>query len=141
MKNQISLYLFIALLVSSGCSHTLSNSLKDANVPQAGFVECVGEFTDFEAEVFFCDDMIDANGEEFRINGVCPKATFRLTYPAIYSDRIIGIMYKYDGKEFAQPPALRKKGKAFSFQVPEDFFEGNYKLIDNVYIDNFRAAP
>ena len=137
-----SVVLLASLALSLGCASAtgLRRHAASAAVPPP-FVKCVGQFTDYEADYPWFEKWVDENGNESHGDGSSPRATFRISTPAIYADRIVGVLYRCNGRDLPPPPALAAKGRTFSFELPEDFFAGKYVTIDNINVRNLRMEP
>jgi hypothetical protein len=108
---------------------------------QAPYVQCVGRFTDYEAEYPWSEDWVDQGGTLTHDDGKCPRAAFCLSAPAIYAGRTVRVLYRYERKDRSTPPSLSQKGKSFSFELPEDFFAGRSTTLDSTEVRNLRVIP
>lgn len=129
-----------ALLAGCANSATRQHSSTSAFSPPS-YIKCVGQFADYEANYPWFENWVDKDGNESHGDGNSPRATFSISTPAVYTGRVVGVLFKYEGKDLPPPPDLSAQGKAFSFELPEDFFTGKYVTIDNIHVRNFRMEP
>ncbi len=76
------------------------------------------------------------NGEGWD-HGAAPLASFVLLEPEKYRERSIGILFKFSSDDEPIPPSQADVGDKFSFQVPDDFLDGEFKTIDNIWVKQF----
>ena len=105
------------------------------------YIKCVGQFIDYESDYPWFENWVDKDGTESHGDGRSPRATFRISTPTVYMGRIVGVLYKYEGKDLPLPPDLLEKGRAFSLELPEDFFTGKCVMIDNIHVRNLKMEP
>lgn len=84
---------------------------------------------------------MDPGGNENHADGSSPRAVFRIVSPTNHADRIVGVLYKYQGRDLPSPPGPEAKGKMFSLELPSDFFTGNFVTIDNRIVRNLIVEP
>ena len=141
---QIVLIVAVGLLAVAGCRRPTAVA-PGHTVPSAGqapaYVKCIGEFSEHEENYPWFENWVEEDGTEVNGDGRSPRAVFKLSAPAEYADRTVGILYTYSGDDLPQSPALSEKGQEFSFDVPEDFLAGEYGTIENIHIRDFRAMP
>ncbi|MHC4871943.1 MAG: hypothetical protein ACYTFY_08855 [Planctomycetota bacterium] len=140
MKLIISIKLIvISLLFLVGCNkkNTSQNNQNSENPPP--YLKCIGQFKDYDADYPWFESWTEKDGRSHHGDGNSPMATFKIVSPTIYNGRIVGVLYKYEGKNLSAPPQEIQKGNAFTFEVPEDYFLGKYKTIDNIHVRNFRS--
>ncbi|MEQ1906609.1 MAG: hypothetical protein ABL888_20660 [Pirellulaceae bacterium] len=70
-------------------------------------------------------------------HGAAPLASFVLLEPEKYKERSVGILFKFRSDAEPIPPNQADVGKKFSFQVPDDFLNGEFKTIDNIWVKQF----
>ena len=140
---QITAVLAASVLLSAGCTSTSRNAssagAKQATPPP--YVQCVGELVEFEPDYPWFENWVEEDGTEVHGDGSAPRATFRVSSPSTYVNRMVGVLYKYEGKDLPPPPTVTEKGKRFSFELPEDFFTGKYGTIDNIHVRNMKKMP
>ena len=136
----------VAVIVLVGCadspeSRQLQHSqgvdpkaeIADANTSQ-NYVTCRATLTAYEKDHPWFDDSHFGHDD-----GVAPLASFVLADPPKYADRAVGILFKYMTEDVtSSPPDKSDIGKKFTFQIPEDALEGEYKTIDNLSVANLR---
>jgi hypothetical protein len=138
VMQQLAAVLGVAALVS-GC--TADRVGGHVSAPPPAYVRCVGQFTDLEPDYPWFVNWVDPDGNESHGDGSSPRAVFRIVSPTNHADRIVGVLYKYQGKDLPSPPDAGDKGKTFSFELPEDFFTGNFVTIDNSIVRNLKREP
>lgn len=138
VMRQLVAVLGVAALVS-GCTTDKIGGRSSA--PPPAYVRCVGQFTDLESDYPWFENWVDPDGNESHGDGSSPRAVFRIVSPSNHADRIVGVLYKYQGKDLPSPPDPAAKGKMFSFELPEDFFTGNFVTIDNGIVRNLKMEP
>ena len=127
----------------AGCASSVVRQHPSASVssPPPPFIKCVGQFTDFEAEYPWFENWLDKDENKSHGDGRSPRATFRITAPAAHKGHIVGVLFKYEGKDLPPPPDGSNKGKTFLFELPEDFFTGKFGTIDNIHVRNLGMEP
>ena len=138
MIRQLAAVLGVAALVS-GC--TVGRIGGRSSEPPPSYVQCVGQFTDFEPDYPWFENWVDPDGNECHGDGSSPRAVFRIVSPTNHAGRIVGILYKYQGNDLPPPPDAVVKGKRFSLELPEDFLTGNFVTIDNSHVRNLKMEP
>lgn len=137
----VTLVMCAALVAGCAGSVVRQHSLASTSTLSPPFIKCVGEFTNYEAEYPWFENWVDKDGNESHGDGSSPRATFRITTPAAYTGHVVGVLFKYEGKDLPPSPDESKKGKTFSFEVPEDFFTGKFGTIDNIHVRNLKMEP
>lgn len=108
----------------------LVGSLTDADK----YAACEGTLTAFEPDHPWFDDTSVGHDD-----GVAPLATFAITAPAKYAQSSVGILFKHAADQKApEPPDQSDIGDAFSFEIPEQFFAGKFKTVDNSVVRQLR---
>ena len=104
----------------------------------AGTVRCVGQLTEHEPEHPWFDHQAGPDGHATHEQGRAPLVGFRLQEPAAHRGRVVGVLFKYHGKDLPLPPPSSEKGKSFSFELPGDFFSSTAVTIDNLHVKDLK---
>ena len=151
LLRQHSLVLLLVAMLIAGCSQPKDDQPKSVPVSQSEdgshngsqppeYVECQGVFAEYEPNYPFFDNWVE-DGQTVNADGEAPRGLFLISHPAVYANRKVGILFSYTGTRAPSAPEPSEKGKTFSFEVPEDFFTGNYVTIENNLIRGFQATP
>ena len=130
---------FGVVTLVAGCTADRIGGRASATPP--AYVRCIGQFTDLELDYPWFENWVDQDGNESHGDGSSPRAVFSIVSPSNHADRIVGVLYKYQGKDLPSPPDPAAKGKMFSLELPEDFFTGNFVTIDNSIVRNLKMEP
>jgi hypothetical protein len=133
----------ICLVSVAGCFRMAEETLGENKTSKTilSYVQIVGRFTECDPKFSWSENWIDENGSEVHDDGLAPRLVFHILSPVEYANRVVGILYKHEGKDVLFPPSFYQKGKTFSFEIPSDFFVGQFETIDNIHVRNFRAMP
>ena len=133
--------MFATHILGTGCATKTPLRAASAEAIPPPYVQCVGEFVEFEPDYPWFENWVDPDGNECHSDGNSARAVFRISSPSAYTNRTVGILYKYEGKDLLPSPDVSLKGRLFSFEVPEDFFTGNFGTIDNIHVKNMEKMP
>ncbi len=100
------------------------------------YVTCQATLASLDKDHPWFEDSISGHDD-----GKARLASFVLLEPATYANHTVGILFKYTASsETPSPPNPTDVGDRFTFQIPEDFFAGKHKTIDNASVRNFRKV-
>jgi len=144
--------IFICLSLISSRSYSLDEAIqsieKESDSPQ--YLKCTGVFVEYEQNYDWWEDTPDGGHSDF----VSQKATFKIVSPQKYADREVGVVFENEEHSIIINPKSRiyiadddpitdlpksKLGKTFIFEIPEDFFTGNYGTISNLFVNDIRV--
>ena len=97
------------------------------------YVTCRATLTAFKKNYAWFDDSSFGHDD-----GVAPLASFVLAEPSTYTDRAMGILFKYSADDAMTSLAGETDiGRQFTFEIPRDFLTGKSKIIDNASVTHF----
>jgi type II secretory pathway pseudopilin PulG len=105
------------------------------------YVKCQAVLSDYQEDYPWFENSTE-NGRALHADGKSPLASFVISSPAEYADRKVKVLFKYSGGTSVTVPGVADKGRAFSFEAPEDFLMGRSEIIENDVVRNLsRCAP
>lgn len=134
----------------------------------SGYIKCVGRLVEYANNCWWSESWTTESGLTQHATGISQKATFRISSPSVYGGRTVGVFHQHEADLFTTSPPISKvegspvgysietpedsstvptsrpmspKGLDYSFEIPEDYFTGNFGTIRHHYIRNFRAVP
>ena len=96
-------------------------------------VSCKGKLINHEESYPWFED-----NEFGHTDGVAPLATFQILEPEKYLDKTVGILFLSNDYKNVLSSINNDIGKIYIIKIPEEFFDGNSKIIYNNHIGNIK---